>query len=200
MRAARCFPRAPAATHLDQCCGPGYRWGNPQWYSRASPRMQHSEEQQTVHWWLARCLGREDVTLEKWARKGGGHGSRVWECAAGLGGEPLLAMVKVYDEGCAEYFGLPPQEAARKHSLALTELPSHGIAVPRLLGSGALFEKARPGSRRRGSRRGASQPRRGSRRHARWPVSTASTLMRSAMNWPHWSSARRRTGGGSSTV
>ena len=84
--------------------------------------------------WIRRCLRGHDVGCESCVQMGGGHGSRVWGCMIHAESAPCSVVLKLYDAGCTTYCGLTPSDLARKHALALTELPSHGILTPRLLG------------------------------------------------------------------
>lgn len=96
--------------------------------------MDENNDKRRAAKWLGRCLGRGEVACESCVGIGGGHGSRVWDCAIVAEGAPAAVVLKVYDASCVAYCGLPPADVARKHALALTELRSHGIPAPRLLG------------------------------------------------------------------
>jgi aminoglycoside phosphotransferase (APT) family kinase protein len=61
---------------------------------------------------------------------GKGSGCRVWDCL--VAAERMV--LKVYAPGFDDYSGLGPVDTARKHALALMELPTFGVPTPRCLG------------------------------------------------------------------
>lgn len=88
------------------------------------------EDKARVGIWLARCLGSRAITIESAREIGKGSGCKVWDCS--VAGESLV--LKVYAPDFDDYSGLGPVDTARKHALALMELPVLGIPTPRCLG------------------------------------------------------------------
>jgi fructosamine-3-kinase len=88
--------------------------------------------------WLARCVGSRKTFLKSARQMDRGSGCRVWQCD--LGGETVV--VKLYCLGFDDYSRLGPVETARKHALALSELPRFGVPTPRLLGFAADGDEA----------------------------------------------------------
>ena len=88
--------------------------------------------------WLARCLQRDDVVLNTASEIGRGGGCRAWECD--LAGQ--MMVLKMYSPGFDDYSRLGPLDTARKHALALEELPHFGVPTPRCLGFAAERDEA----------------------------------------------------------
>lgn len=92
----------------------------------------------SVRAWLARCLGSQTVSLESPREIGRGSGCQVWDCLVER--EPVV--LKVYAPGFDDYSRLGPVDTARKHALALMELPIFGVPTPRCLGLAVEGEEA----------------------------------------------------------
>jgi len=88
--------------------------------------------------WLARCLGSQAISLESTHEMGKGSGCRVWDCL--VAGERMV--LKVYAPGFDDYSRLGPVDTARKHALALVELPAFGVPTPRRLGFASERDEA----------------------------------------------------------
>jgi aminoglycoside phosphotransferase (APT) family kinase protein len=80
--------------------------------------------------WLARCLGSRAITVESLHDIRKGSGCEVWDCL--VGGEAMV--LKVYAPGFDDYSRLGPVDTARKHALALMELPVLRVPTARCLG------------------------------------------------------------------
>ena len=91
-----------------------------------------------IRTWLARCLGSEAISLESAHEIGRGSGCRVWECD--LAGE--MVVLKLYSPGFDDYSRLGAVDTARKHALALSELPRFAVPTPRSLGLAAERDEA----------------------------------------------------------
>ena len=85
--------------------------------------------------WIAACLKRQNVDLLQATNQSGGSGCEVWDCRALLDGVVQRYVLKVYQPGFDDYAKLGPIKTARKHILALKELPAFSICTPRLAGS-----------------------------------------------------------------
>jgi len=72
-----------------------------------------------VRRWLKGCPGCDARELGSAVEIGRGSGCQVWECLV-AGKEVVL---KIYSPGCDDYSELRPIETARKHALALAEMP-----------------------------------------------------------------------------
>lgn len=93
----------------------------------------------TARMWLTRCLRRKDVVVIEARERGGGSGCRVWECNV-RGAVPVV--LKLYRPGADDYSRLGAVETARKHALALQEMPAHGVPTPSLLGFACIKGEA----------------------------------------------------------
>jgi fructosamine-3-kinase len=87
--------------------------------------------------WLSYCLG-TSVVLHAWRDVGRGSGCHVWECAV----DEDKVILKLYSPGFDDYSRLGPADTARKHALALSEMPHFGVPTPRLLGFAAEGDEA----------------------------------------------------------
>lgn len=90
------------------------------------------------HRWLARCLSSQSIALESAREVGRDDCCRVWECL--VNGEAVV--LKVYSPGFDDYSELGPVQTARKHALALTEMPALGVPTPTVLGSAQQGDEA----------------------------------------------------------
>ncbi|GBD85663.1 phosphotransferase enzyme family protein [bacterium BMS3Abin02] len=65
---------------------------------------------------------------------GGGSGCSVARCRVRTRAGEKDLHIKIYKRGMDDYSGLGPIDTARKHSLALVEVPRFGIRVPQVIG------------------------------------------------------------------
>jgi len=84
--------------------------------------------------WLTKCLGRSTITVLRTLDISRGSGCQVWDCEIVTAEGPGSVVLKTYTTGFDDYSGLGPADTARKHALALTELPALGVLTPRCLG------------------------------------------------------------------
>jgi aminoglycoside phosphotransferase (APT) family kinase protein len=97
-----------------------------------------TEERERVHTWLRRCLRQEATDVRDHRTLRGYSGCVTYVCEADAG----RMVLKLYAPGCDDYSCLGPVGTARKHTLALQELPALGIPAPRCLGFAADGEEA----------------------------------------------------------
>jgi len=84
--------------------------------------------------WLTKCLGRSTITVLRTLDISRGSGCQVWDCETVTAEGPGSVVLKTYTAGFDDYSGLGPADTARKHALALAELPALGVPTPRCLG------------------------------------------------------------------
>jgi aminoglycoside phosphotransferase (APT) family kinase protein len=97
-----------------------------------------TRERDSVQAWLRRCVGSEAAELRGYRVLRGHSGSRTVLCETGAG--PVV--LKLYSPDSDDYSCLGPVGTARKHALALQELPALGIPAPRCLGFAADGDEA----------------------------------------------------------
>lgn len=88
---------------------------------------------------LAECLRQECVRLTTARNLRMGSEREVWECTLEVNGDHSAAILTIFKPGSLESVNtsLPPDPAARKCALAMTELSALGIPTPRVLGYAA---------------------------------------------------------------
>lgn len=92
--------------------------------------------------WLTKCLGRSTITVLRTLDISRGSGCQVWDCEIVTAEGPGSVVLKTYVAGFDDYSRVGPVDTARKHALALDELPRFGVPTPRCLGFAAEEDEA----------------------------------------------------------
>jgi aminoglycoside phosphotransferase len=97
-----------------------------------------------VEKWLYGCLPGSTVQFRS-AENLKSHAEReVWDCSFGLEGSETRSILSIFKPGSRVDVNtsLPPEQAAAKCALAMTELPAFGIPTPSVLGRATVGDQA----------------------------------------------------------
>lgn len=94
--------------------------------------------------WLSECMPHRIVRLNTARNLKSGQEREVWDCTFSIDEAKSAAILTVFKPGTLDSVNtnLPPEKAAQKCVLAMTELPALGISTPHVLGLATVDRKA----------------------------------------------------------
>ena len=104
----------------------------------------HLDNNERLQRWLTECMSPRIVRLRCARGLKNGREREVWDCAFSTNEIGSAAILTIFKPGSLESVNtsLPPDQAAQKCALAMTELPALGIPTPRVLGYAAVGREA----------------------------------------------------------
>lgn len=106
--------------------------------------IPRDDNQEYVQDWLTNCMPHHVVRLNTARNLKNGQEREVWDCNFSSDEAKSVAILTVFKPGtlASVNTNLPPEKAAQKCVLAMTELPALGIPTPHVLGLATVDRKA----------------------------------------------------------
>lgn len=106
--------------------------------------IPHDDNQEYVQDWLTNCMPHHVVRLNTARNLKNGQEREVWDCTFSTDEVKSAVILTVFKPGTLDSVNtsLPPEKAAYKCVLAMTELPALGIPTPHVLGLATVDRKA----------------------------------------------------------